>query len=305
MLSANKIHYITIASIGIAVAVLALKAFAWWLTGSVALYSDALESVVNVAAAAVAYVAVRLADKPPDHNHPYGHHKAEYISAVFEGVLIVLASAAVLRAAWSAYLMPQIIRAPIEGLAVNAIAGIINAAWGILLIRYGRQFSSPALIGDGRHLLADVASSVGVLGGLIIAIVSGYSRLDAILAAIVGVYILWSGWRLVRDSLGGLMDEATSPKISAHIQQLITDSAEGAIEVHDLRTRRAGRATFVEFHLVVSGSMPVSDAHAICDRIEAALSSQIDGVITTIHVEPDHKAKEHGALVLDQNEGSG
>ncbi|MBI1384013.1 MAG: cation diffusion facilitator family transporter [Rhizobiales bacterium] len=298
----RDIQRISLASIAVAVAVLALKLVAWRITGSVALFSDALESVVNVAAAVVTFLAVRLADKPADRNHPYGHHKAEYLSAVFEGVLIVLAALAVLDAAWRAALAPREISEPFVGMLVNGLAGVLNALWGVFLLRRGRAHASPALMAEGRHLLADVGSSAAVLAGLAIAIATGYPILDAVLAAIVGIYILWCGWNLVRDSLGGLMDEAIAPDLVARIRTIIEANAGGAIEVHDLRTRRAGRATFVEFHLVVSGRMPVREAHAICDRIEAALRTEIVGVVTTIHVEPSEKAKgpaeAGGPLVL-------
>lgn len=289
---------LALASIGVALAVLGLKLLAWWITGSVALYSDALESTVNVAAAAVAYGAVRLAEKPADANHPYGHTKAEYISAVIEGVMIVLAAIAVLRAAWGAFIAPEAIRAPFLGLMLNAVAAGFNGAWGLYLIRSGRRANSPALMADGRHLLADVASSIGVIAGLVLALATGVQVLDAVLAAIVGVYILWSGWHLVRDSLGGLMDEAPPEDLQQKIQELIASNADGALQVHDVRTRRAGRATFVEFHLVVDGTMTVSASHAICDRIESALRREVPGVVPTIHVEPHGKAKTGETVIV-------
>lgn len=290
------LNRIAMASIAVALAVFGLKLVAWRLTGSVALYSDALESIVNVAAAVVAYGAVWVASKPADDNHPFGHTKAEYISAVVEGVLIVVAALAVLRAAWFAFLDPAPILAPAAGLAVNILASLLNAAWAFMLIRVGGRNGSPALVADGRHLLADVISSAGVAAGLIVAILSGIHVLDSLLAAAVGCFILWSGWHLVRESLGGLMDEAPSAEVQERIQALIAENAGGAIQVHDIRTRRAGRATFVEFHLVVDGAMPVSQSHAICDRIETALKAEIKGVVATIHVEPHTKAKSEGVL---------
>ena len=294
----QNLHRMALASVAIALAVLALKLVAWRVTGSVALFSDAAESVVNVAAAGAAYLAIRVADRPADHNHPYGHHKAEYLSAVFEGVLIVLAAIAVLRAAWLGFLAPKAIDAPMIGLAANGLAGLLNAAWGMALIRKGEATGSPALVADGRHLMADVASSVAVIGGLVLALVTGLHILDPLLAALVRFYILWAGWRPVADSLGGLMDEATPPDTVKTIEAVIARSADGAIEVHDLRTRRAGRATFIEFHLVVAGTSTVAAAHVICDRIEAALRREITGSITTIHVEPDNKAKPEDGISL-------
>lgn len=292
----TTVRRLAIGSIAIAFGVFALKVVAWQLTGSAALYSDAVESIVNVAAATAAFLAVRIADTPADEKHPFGHHKAEYISAVFEGVLIVLASIAVFRAAWDAFLAPQPIEAPVTGFAVNALASVINAAWGWFLVQRGRVWNSPALVADGRHLLADLISSVGVLGGLILAVLTQVYLLDAILAAFVGVFILWAGWRLLYDSVGGLMDEATSPETVAQISAIVADAAEGAIQIHDLRTRRAARAVFIEFHLVVDGEITVARAHEICDRIEAALAREIEGAVTTIHVEPEFKAKRRNII---------
>lgn len=290
----------TIAAISVAVglAVLAIKLFAWYLTGSVALFSDALESIVNVAASTAALLAIRYSARPADANHPYGHHKAEYFSVVLEGVLIIVAAIVILREAYGAFLSPRMFGAPVEGLVVSAIASAINGGWSWFLIKEGRRRRSPALVADGKHLLTDVITSVGVVIGLVAAYATGIAALDPILAAVVAVNILWAGWRLIRESLGGLMDEAVPEKTLAEIRQIISAQAEGAIEAHDLRTRHAGRATFIDFHLVVAGTMPVSEAHDICDRIEKALRTAVPDAMITIHVEPEEKAKHHGVLVL-------
>ncbi|MCB4824431.1 cation diffusion facilitator family transporter [Roseicella aerolata] len=286
------------ASVAIACIVLALKLGAWWLTGSVALLADALESVVNVAAAGAALLAVRYAALPPDANHPYGHAKAEYFSAVLEGALIVLAAIAILHEAWGAFQAPRAPEQAVAGLLVSAVATAINAGWAWLLFREGRRARSPALLADARHLLADVVTSAGVLIGVGAVAATGLLWLDPLLAALTALNILWSGSKLMRESVGGLMDEAVEPGLLARIRGAVSTSAEGAIEAHDLRTRHAGRLTFIEFHLVVPGQMTVDQAHAICDRIEAALKAEIEGATITIHVEPEGKAKHHGVLVL-------
>ena len=285
-------------SVLVACLVLALKLGAWALTGSVALLADALESVVNVAAALAALAAVRYAAMPPDANHPYGHTKAEYFSAVLEGALIVIAAVAILHQAWGAFLAPRAPDHPALGLLVSGIATAINAAWAAVLFRRGRTARSPALLADARHLVADVVTSAGVLVGVGMVALTGLLWLDPLLAALTAANILWSGGRLVRESVGGLMDEAVEPGLMARIRNGVSTNAEGAIEAHDLRTRHAGRLTFIEFHLVVPGEMRVEEAHAICDRIEAALKAEIEGAIITIHVEPEGKAKHHGVLVL-------
>ena len=285
-------------SVAVAVAVLALKATAWWVTGSVALYADALESIVNVAAALAALLAVRLSALPADANHPYGHSKAEYFSAVLEGALIIVAALLILHEAWGAFQAP---RAPEQagiGLAVAAVASGINAAWALFLGRRGKALRSPALMADARHLWADVVTSVGVLVGVGLVTLTGLLWLDPLLAALTAVNIIFSGWRLLRESVGGLMDEAVPPATMERIRRIVAEQASGAIEAHDLRSRHAGRHTFLEFHLVVPGDMRVSESHEICDRIEAALKAELEDAIITIHVEPEVKAKQQGVPVL-------
>jgi cation diffusion facilitator family transporter len=285
-------------SVAVAAAVLVLKLVAWGLTGSVALLADALESVVNVAAAVAALAAVRYADMPPDANHPYGHAKAEYFSAVLEGVLIALAAVLILHEAWESWQAPRAPEQPVLGLAVSAAATAANGAWAVVLMRRGRALRSPALLADARHLFTDVVTSTGVLVGVALVAATGLLWFDSLLAALTAANILWSGGRLVRTSVGGLMDEAVQPELLGRIRGALSASAEGAIEAHDLRTRHAGRLTFVEFHLVVPGAMRVDEAHAICDRIETALKAEVDGAVITIHVEPEGKAKHRGVLVL-------
>ncbi len=285
-------------SVLVGIVVLAVKTLAWWVTGSVALLSDALESIVNVATAIAALVAVRIADRPPDADHPYGHHKAELFSAIIEGVLIILAALFILREAWEAFLNPRTITAPWTGLAINLAASALNGVWAFVLIRQGRALRSPALAADGRHLLTDIISSVGVAVGIAAATLTGWLWLDPALAAFVALNILWAGYHVISASVGGLMDKAVPEEDLSALRDLISEHAEGAIEAHDLRTRHAGRHTFIEFHLIVPGEMTVHEAHQICDRIEAGLRGVIPDCTVNIHVEPEHKAKHSGIVVL-------
>ena len=285
-------------SIALGLAVLALKAAGWWLTDSAALFSDALESTVNVAAAVIALVALRLAEKPADANHPYGHAKAEFFAATIEGALIVVAAVSILVHAYDVWRNPRPIEAPWTGMGLNLAAGLLNAVWAWVLTSAGRRARSPALSADGRHLTTDVVSSGAILVGLALAVWTGNTQLDPVLAVAVAAYVLWSGLHLVGKSVGGLMDAAPEPEVIDRIRQLVGAHAEGALEAHDLRTRHAGRLTFLEFHLVVPGEMRVDEAHAICDRIETALRHDMGELAITIHVEPDGKAKHHGVLVL-------
>ncbi len=285
-------------SVAVGVVVFLLKAIAWRITFSAALYSDALESVVNVAASALAWGALRFAAMPADQNHPYGHDKAEFFAAVIEGVLISLAAVLILHEAWTVWLAPRPIETPWRGLAVNAGATLLNGAWATILVRAGRRFRSPALRADGRHLFTDVATSCGVAAGIALTVLTGMERIDPILAALIAVHVLRQGILLTRSSVGGLMDEAPDLAVLDQVRAVVGGSAAGAIEAHDLRMRQAGRLTFLEFHLVVPGRMTVDDAHEICDRVEGALRSSMEDLVVTIHVEPERKAKHSGVVVL-------
>jgi len=285
-------------SVCVGVVVLALKFGAWYVTGSVALYSDALESLVNVAAGVVLFIAIWYGGRPADSNHPYGHDKAEYFSVVLEGVFIVLAALAIIREAYLDLRVPVTIAQPWFGLGIALFASVLNGVWGYVLVREGGRRRSPALTADGVHLYTDVATTAGVIVGLVLAVATGWTVLDPILAIIVAVNILWAGWRVIRVSIGGLMDEAVPPEMLDHIRGVIADNAHGALEAHDIRTRQAGRRTFIEFHLVVPGTMPVSQSHAICDRIERGLRSAVPDSSITIHVEPEDKAKHTGVVVV-------
>jgi cation diffusion facilitator family transporter len=244
-----------------------------------------------VIAAFFALWAIRVSHLPADDNHPFGHHKAEYLSAVVEGAMIIVAALLIFREAFFALESPAPLERPWPGLAVNAIGGVLNAIWALALIRTGRQERSPALDADGRHILTDVWTSAGVIVGLIAAVATGWTILDPLLAIVVAVNILYQGWRVIGASVQGLMDVGVDAERSMRIREIISTNAGGALEVHDLKTRIAGRATFIEFHLVVDAAMSVGDSHVICDRIEAALKSEIPSVRVVIHVEPDDEAK--------------
>ena len=294
----DRVGYIASGTIGVGVLVLGLKTAAWAITGSAALYSDALESVVNVVASVVALVALRMAAKPADANHPYGHDKAEFFAAVIEGALIVIAAASIVEHAWFTWRNPQPVEEPWSGMALNLAATALNGIWATILLRAGHRHRSAALTADARHLKADVVSSLGVVAGLVLVVQTGQRWLDPALAVAVAGHVLWSGLSVLRDSVGGLMDAAPAEIIVERIRALVGQHADGAIEAHDLRTRHAGRLTYLEFHLVVPGEMRVAEAHDICDRIEAALVAEVEGLVVTIHVEPEMKAKHHGVLVL-------
>jgi cation diffusion facilitator family transporter len=268
-----------------------LKYLAYLTTGSVAFYSDALESIVNVLAAVVALVAIIISAKPADKEHPFGHHKAELFSATFEGALIMVAALFIVLESYDALSNPRGLNQPVMGLVINGGATILNAGWSAFLINRGRKWRSPALLADGRHLLMDVWTSAGVFVGITIAVFTGWSILDPLIALAVAIYILWNGYRLVLSSLSGLLDEAAPLETQEHVKSVIRNCGEGALQAHDIRTRQAGRVVFVEFHLVVPGNMSVAKSHEICDRIERELEKTIQGTDIVIHVEPEHEVK--------------
>ena len=275
----SRAERFALGSIVLGCLVLGLKGAAWWLTGSAALYSDALESIVNVAASVVALVALRFA-------------------AVIEGVLIVVAALSIFVHAWHVWLDPHPLAWPLEGLALNGIATAVNGGWSLILAAVGRKLRSPALAADSKHLMADVVTSFGIAAGVGIAIVSDMLILDPIIAGLTGLYVLWSGMHMISGSVGGLMDAAPEPAVLVRIREIVAEAAAGAIEAHDLRTRSAGRLTFLQFDLVVPGTMTVAASHEICDRIEDKLRAEMEHLVVTIHVEPEEKAKQHGVLVL-------
>jgi len=278
-------------TIFIAVLVFCLKYLAFRFTGSVALYSDALESIVNIVAALAMFLAIHIAMKPADDDHPYGHHKAEYFAAVIEGAMIIVAALLIVWEAWPKLLAPPQIDLHFYGLLLSIAATSFNALWVFFLLRWGRVYRSPALRADGTHLLSDVVTSLGVVIGVIAAMVSGFSILDPLLALFIACYILWQGGKVINASVQGLMDVSVELSEKTHIRDIIASNADGAIEAHDLRTRLSGGVVFIEFHLVVPAAMSVGAAHDICDRIEAAIEKELPHGRVVIHLEPEAEAK--------------
>jgi len=290
-----------IGSIVAGVLILACKLLAARISGSTALLSDALETVVNVASSSLALYALIVAAKPADCEHNYGHGKAELLSAVATGVMILVAAALIFERAVIVLRHPHTL-APLAGalgvgLALNALGGGFNGLWAFVLFRIGKRERSPALIADAGHLLSDLYSTGGVLVALLAA---GWLRLpilDPIVAIFIAGQIAFMGGQTVLRSISGLLDEAPSPETTARVHDLVREYAVGAIEAHDLRMRQYGNTSFLEFHLVVPGAMSVNEAHDICDRIEDALMREMEGAVITIHIEPEGKAEHAGVLL--------
>jgi len=288
-------------SVAAAVATITLKALAWWLTGSVGLLSDALESVVNLAAALLALSMLRLAASPPDADHPYGFSKAEYFSAGIEGALIVLAAAGIVWVALPRLLAPQALDMPFAGLTLTVLASGINFAVATVLLRAGREHHSITLEADGRHLLTDVWTSAGVIVGVALVFVTGWLRLDPLVAIAVALYILWTGFGLVRRSVRGLLDPAISSEDQKEVAKLIAEySRRHGVSFHALRTRQAGARCFVSFHLLVPDEWTVARAHQLSEEIEARMRSMVPNAAIFTHIEPISDPASYDDQELDR-----
>ena len=273
-------------SIAAAVATIGLKTLAWWLTGSVGLLSDALESIVNLAAALLALTMLRLAASPPSEEHPYGFSKAEYFAAGIEGALIVLAAAGILATAIPRLMHPEPLEAPILGLGVSAAASLINLGTAIVLLRVGKRHESITLEADGRHLMTDVWTSAGVIVGVALVFVTGWLRLDPLVALAVALHIIWTGVGLVRRSAAGLLDAAIPQEDRDAIQKVFDEYTKQGVTFHAFRTRRAAARRFVSFHLLVPDRWSVSRAHRLSEEIEARIRVAVPNAAVFTHIEP-------------------
>ncbi len=288
-------------SVGAAVATIGLKTIAWWLTGSVGLLSDALESLINLAAALLALSMLRLAASPPDEHHPYGFSKAEYFSAGIEGALIVLAAAGIVWTCIPRLIEPQPLDMPLAGLALTTFASGINLAVGVLLIRQGRANHSITLEADGRHLLTDVWTSAGVIVGVALVYVTGWLRLDPIVALAVSAHIVWAGFGLVRRSVKGLLDPAISSEDRHEVTKLFAEySRRYGVSFHALRTRQAGARRFVSFHLLVPDAWTVAQAHQLSEEIESRMRAMVPNAAVFTHIEPISDPSSYDDQTLDR-----
>jgi cation diffusion facilitator family transporter len=273
-------------SIGAALATMALKLVAWWLTGSVGLLSDALESFVNVGGATMTLLMLHWAAAPPDEEHAYGHSKAEYFASGFEGTLILVAAVAIAWAAIQRLLHPQALAQAGLGLGVNAVAMAINLAVARVLLRAGRQHDSVALEADGHHLMTDVWTSVGVLIGVGLVVATGYTIFDPLTALAVAANIAWTGARLLREATAGLMDAAWQEEEQRALAEVLQEFQAPGIAFHAVRTRRAAARRFVSFHVLVPGAWTVQKGHELLERIEDRLAQRVTNVTVLTHLEP-------------------
>jgi cation diffusion facilitator family transporter len=273
-------------SIAVAVATIALKTGAWWLTGSVSLLSDAMESLVNLAGAMFALTMVTLAAQPPDEDHPYGHHKAEYFSSGFEGVLIFVAALAIIWAAAQRFMAPQPIEQVGLGLTLSVVSSAMNGALAWAMLRKAREHRSMALEADARHLFTDVWTSVGVVAGIIAVVFTGWLWLDPLIAIAVALNILREGGSLVMRSADGLMDRAVEPEVRADIEKTLDEFRHQAIRFDHVTTRRAGQRRFVDLHMHMPAAWTLGRAAAVRTSVEQALMAAVPGLRASIQLLP-------------------
>lgn len=289
-------------SVAAAVITIALKTGAWAVTGSVGLLSDAAESVVNLVAAVVALSVVHFASRPPDEDHAYGHDKADYFSAGFEGGLILLAAGSIGFAAIERLANPQEVEALGVGLAAVGIAAMLNLVVARRLMRVGQRHASVVLEADGKHLMTDVWTSIGVMIGVAAVVITGLNWLDPVIALLVAVNIVVTGVSLVKRSVGGLMDRALEPDELARIEAVLDGFSSDEIQFHALRTRRAGRRAFVSIHVLVPGDWSVQRGHDLAELVEAALDDALDGLTNIFtHLEPLDDPLSQADIHLDRD----
>jgi cation diffusion facilitator family transporter len=273
-------------SIAAAVVTIGLKSGAYLLTGSVGLLSDAAESLVNLVAAVVALIALRVAALPADENHNFGHGKAEYFSAGIEGLMIFVAAGVILVSSVERFLHPAALDSVGLGLAISTVATAVNWAVGLLLLRAGTAHRSVTLSADGKHLLTDVWTSAGVIIGVLLVGLTGWQRLDPIVAAIVGVNILVTGFRLVSASVTSLLDAAMPPDDLARVTAVLDQRRTSEVDFTDVRTRESGRHRFVSMTVLVPGTWTVEQGHELTEDVEATIAKDLPDTAVQTHLEP-------------------
>jgi cation diffusion facilitator family transporter len=288
-------------SVAAALVTIALKTWAWSATGSVGLLSDALESLINLAAALLALSMLRLAAAPPDAAHPFGRFKAEYFSSGIEGALIVFAAASIAWAAVPRLVDPRPIEAPLFGIVLSALASAVNLGCGWLLISAGRRLHSIALEADGHHLMTDVWTSAGIIVGVAVVAVTGWNILDPLLALAVALHIVFTGFMLMRRSFSGLLDAAIPEAERADIERIFTEYRRRySVDFHALLTRQAGARRFISFHLLVPDAWTVDRAHGLAEEIEERIRELVPNAITLSHIEPISHPASYDDIKLER-----
>jgi cation diffusion facilitator family transporter len=292
-------------SIAVAIVTITLKSGAYLTTGSVGLLSDAAESVVNLVAGIIALIALKVAARPADAGHHYGHGKAEYFSAGIEGLMIFVAAVGILASAGHRFLNPVALERVGLGLLISTVATVLNGAVGLLLIKAGRRHRSVTLTADGKHLLTDVWTSIGVVIGVLMVGVTGWERLDPLVAAIVGLNILIIGYRLVSGSVGALLDAALAPQDLVTLAAVLDRFRSREVDFHGLQTRQSGRHRFVAVHVLVPGHWTVLRGHDLLEEIEAAVRDALPDTAVDTHLEPLEDPRAYADYAFDGQPATG
>ena len=287
-------------SIAAAVTTMALKGVAYWLTGSVGLLSDAVESIVNLIGAGIALAMLTIAARPADEDHAYGHSKAEYFASGAEGILILIAAISIGVAAGSRLIHPQPLEQASAGLVVSTAASLINFFVARILLRAGRKHNSITLEADARHLMTDVWTSAAVIGAIMAVALTGWQILDPLIALAVAVNIVWSGYHLIQRSTSGLMDSALPPEELAEVMRILETYAQQGLQHHALRTRQAASRRFVSVHVLVPGFWTVDAGHVLLEQLEADIRAAMPEVTITTHLEPLDDPASHQDKELDR-----
>lgn len=290
-------------SIAAAIITIGLKMTAYWLTNSVGLLSDAIESLVNLVAAIMALAMLTVAESPPDEEHAYGHTKAEYFSSGVEGALILIAAAGIGVSAWNRLLHPQPLEQIGVGLLVSVAASLINGAVALVLRRAGQRYNSIVLDADSKHLMTDVWTSAGVVAAVGAVALTGWQQLDPMIAILVALNIVWSGAQLMRRSALGLLDTAITATERDKLQAILAHYSSRGVEFHALRTRQAGSRRFMSVHLLTPGAWTVQQAHELSEQIEADLRSALPGMTIFTHLEPIEDPLSHADQGIDRSTG--
>jgi cation diffusion facilitator family transporter len=301
----TRLTRLALLSIGAAVVTIGLKTAAWQVTGSIGFLSDAAESLINLVAALMALVTIRFATRPPDEDHMYGHEKAEFLAAGAEGALVLLASVSIAWLAVARLVDPVALEDVGVGIAVSAAASVVNVAVASLLIREGRRLRSITLEADGRHLMTDVWTSVGVIAGVAAVGITGWERLDPLIALAVAVNIFVVGVRLVHRSGGGLLDRALPDDDQRAIDDVLERARSQGIVFHGVRSRQAGRRAFVSLHVLVPGDWTVKQGHDLVEQLDGEIRNAVPGANVLSHLEPVDDPASFADEQLDRGQQAG
>jgi cation diffusion facilitator family transporter len=274
-------------SIAAALVTIGTKSVAAWITDSVSLFSDAAESIINLVAALAMLLALRVAAKPPDLEHQYGHTKAEYLSSALEGMMIFVAAGAICYAAISRLFSPVMPERLGSGMVISVVAAVINAVVAVVLLRAGQRHNSIALLADGKHLLTDIVTTGAVLLGVALVMLTGKAWLDPVVALIAGVNIAWTGFGVIRSSADSLLDRALPAADLGVIDDVLVEFQQQGVRFHGLRTRGASARRFLDVHVVVPGEWTILRGHELADQVESRLREQLPGLTVVTHIEPD------------------